>query len=107
MTAKATYGPVESAYRAWVGSLDAALTLRQRATVAQVYALARALDHAPDEPLSATATVSRELRQLADEMRDAGHVGIAHPDTAAAGPPPDGVADLQAERRRRTGGASV
>lgn len=98
-------GPVEAAYRAWIASIQDALTLRQAAAVQQLYALARMLDAAPGEPLSAKTSASRELRQVAAELRDAGAVGSARPDAGDDAPKPDGVADIQAERRRRQGRA--
>lgn len=94
-------GPVEAAYKAWVESIGSALTLRQLAAVEQIYALARVLD-AADETLSAKSGASRELRQVAADLRDAGAVGGDKP--AAEVPAPDGVADIQAERRRRQRG---
>lgn len=94
-----TPGAVEAAYRAWIASIEDALTLRQLAAVEQLYALARMLDAAPGEPLSAKTAASRELRQVAAELRDAGAVGGAKPEKDE--PVPDGVADIQAERRRR------
>lgn len=96
-------GPVEAAYKAWVDSIRSALTLRQLAAVEQVYALARMLDAAPGEPLSAKTAASRELRQVASELRDAGAVG-GMPVKDDDAPPPDGVSDIQAARRRRQGG---
>lgn len=92
---------VEAAYRAWIESIRHALTLRQLAAVEQIYALARMLDAAPGEPLSAKTAASRELRQVAAELRDAGAVGGARADEEPDAPTPDGIADLQAERRRR------
>lgn len=96
-------GPVEAAFKAWITSIESALTLRQLAAVEQVYALARMLDAAPGEPLSAKTAASRELRQVADALRDAGAVGGMPPKVAE--PAPDGVADIQAQRRRRQRGA--
>lgn len=93
---------VEAAYRAWIDSIRGALTLRQLASVEQIYALARMLDAAPGEPLSAKTAASRELRQVANDLRDAGAVGGAKP--VADEPVPDGVSDIQAQRRRRQGG---
>lgn len=93
---------VEEAYRAWIDSIRGALTLRQLAAVEQIYALARMLDAAPGEPLSAKTAASRELRAVAVELRDAGAVGNAMPKDAPV-VVPDGVADIQAQRRRRTG----
>lgn len=97
-----TPGPVEAAYKAWVDSITEALTLRQRATVAQIYALARMLDASPDEPLSAKTSASRELRQVALELRDTSAVGRGTAADDKPAPPPDGVADIQAQRRKRT-----
>lgn len=95
-------GPVEASYRAWVESIESALTLRQLAAVEQIYALARMLDAAPGEPLSAKTAASRELRQVAVELRDASAVG-GIPEKADE-PTPDGVADIQAARKRRQQG---
>ncbi len=101
---RAAHGTVETAYRAWIASIEAALTLRQLAAVEQLYALARMLDAAPGEPLSAKTAASRELRQVANELRDAGAVGGMKP-VAEDQPVPDGVSDIQAERRRRQNSA--
>lgn len=99
-------GPVEAAYRAWIASIQDALTLRQVAAVEQMYALARMLDAAPGEPLSAKTAASRELRQVAADLRDAGAVGSAKTHADDDAPAPDGVADIQAARRRRQAGTS-
>lgn len=93
-------GPVEAAYRAWIASIEGALTLRQAASVEQMYALARMLDAAPGEPLSAKTAASRELRQVAAELRDAGAVGGMR-EPKEDEPVPDGVSDIQAARRAR------
>jgi len=97
-------GPIEAAYKAWTDSLGEALNHRQRAAVAQILGLARRMDAAPDEPLSAVASVSRELRATCDELRDGGHAGKPAPDPEEVTTPdaePDGVADIQKERARR------
>lgn len=97
MTAR-RQGDVEKTYRAWVATLGA-LSPRQQATVAQVYALARQLDasHTSEQPLSAVAAVSRELRQIAGEIRDA--AVPATPDAPAA--PVDQVDQVAAKRAER------
>lgn len=101
-------GPVEAAYREWVDSLGDALSLRQKASKAQILALARMLDAAPGEALSPKVAASRELRAAALELRDASRVGSQSDEEEVVkptGPPPDGVADIgEAARRRRAAG---
>jgi phytoene/squalene synthetase len=94
-----TPGTVERAYRSWVATLGA-LSPRQKATVAQVYALAEQLDSAQGkgEPLSAVATVSRELRVTASELRDVGAVGLTPP---AEAKPVDSVDQVALQRQQR------
>lgn len=99
-----TPGPVEAAYVAWVDSLGQALTARQRAAAAHLLSLARRLDASPDEPLSAAASVSRELRECADELRDAQHAGQPAPDPEEVAAPdavPDAVTSITDARQRR------
>lgn len=97
-------GQVEAAYKAWTDALGDSLTARQRAAVAQALALARMMDASPDEPLSAKASASRELRAVCDELRDTGHVGGNIPDPEEVQTPEaeqDGVSSIQAQRAKR------
>ena len=94
-------GAVEKEYRAWIRGLGE-LGPRQRATAAQIYALAEQIDSAKGsgEPLSAVAAVSREVRQLAAELRDA-KVETGAP---AVEKPRDSVDEVKARRERRRSG---
>ena len=96
MAGRRAIGKVERSYRAWVATLGE-LSPRQKATAEQVYALAEQLDKATDVPVSAVATVSRELRVAAAELRDV----AALPAPAPAEKPRDGVDEVKARRERR------
>jgi len=86
---------VEAAYRALAATLGR-LSEAQIAMVEQVYALASHLDRGKDsgEPLSAMATVSRELRLCVAELRNSGVV-------AAAPKGKDSVDEVRQRRERR------
>jgi hypothetical protein len=90
-------GAVEREYRAYVATLGL-LSARQKAQVAQIYALAEQLDAArgQDQPLSAVATLSRELRVAAADLRD-----VATVTPPAAVPVADSVDQVAAKRAAR------
>lgn len=94
-------GPSEAAYRRWVAQLGE-LSERQAAEAQQVYAVAAQLDKARDSGMtSATAALSRELRQLASALRDV-QVPAAAPAVVEESVPvsvPDEVARRRAARR--------
>jgi hypothetical protein len=108
MPGRRAIGPVERSYRSWIATLGA-LSPRQAATAAQVYALAEQLDAGKGggEPLSAVATVSRELRIAAAELRHVAALGAPAPTPAEPVDSVDQVAARRAQRRAKAaaGGA--
>jgi len=88
-------GAVEKEYRAYVKTLGE-LSPRQKAHVAQLFALAMQLDAAfgQELPLSAVAAVSRELRVAAADLRE---VRVM----AAEAPPADTVDEVAGRRAAR------
>lgn len=91
---------VEQSYRAWIDAMPE-LSLRQRATADQVLALARQIDVAcaQEAGLGGIAVVSRELRQVATELRDIRGAGA--PPGSEAAPAGSKADELRARREGR------
>lgn len=104
----ARYGPVESAYRAWIRGLGR-LSPRQAAVAEHVYALAGNIDKAQDHdaPAAAVASLSRALVRAADTLPSDRPEQPETPAEVPDRPPtPDEVARKRAERRAGRGAAS-
>lgn len=102
------YGPVESAYRAWIRGLGR-LSPRQTAVAEHVYALAGNIDKAQtqDAPAAAVASLSRALVRAADSMpSDRPEQSESPAPTPERPPTPDEVARKRANRRAARGNAS-
>lgn len=102
----AGYGPVETAYRAWIEGLGR-LSPRQTAVAEQVYAVAANLDTARmnGTPAAAVASLSRALSRAADTLpSDRGDGAQVPPPAPVAGV--DEVANRRRERRAASGGAA-
>lgn len=103
------YGPVETAYRAWITGLGR-LSPRQAAVAEHVYALAGNIDKAQSQnaPAAAVASLSRALVRAADTL-PSDRVEQQPADTAPSQerpPTPDEVARKRSQRRAGRGAAS-
>jgi hypothetical protein len=99
------YGPVETAFRAWVTTLGA-LSPRQTAEAEVLYRLAAEMDLKTERPAAAYGTLRRAITATANELRDAKNLSHGQSPVPSNVVPPDAVEAARLSRSQRRGEVS-